>query len=45
MGIESVLLLVPSIAMGITVVTTVAAGYVVISCVATRLKGTAVCNI
>ncbi len=44
MGIESILLLVPSIALGITVITTVAAGYVMISCAVTRLKGASVCN-
>ena len=39
MGIESVLLLVPSIAMGITIIAAVVAGYVMISCSVARLQG------
>jgi hypothetical protein len=39
MGLESVLLLVPSVAMGITAVVAVVAGYVVISCSFARFQG------
>ena len=39
MAVESLLLLAPSLGLGITAVATVIAAYVVVSCIAVRLRG------